>query len=193
MFERYTEAARRALFFARYEATELRGTSIETEHLLLGLLRGAKGVTSRLFASAHLSHATVRAQIEARNGEQIPTSVEMAFSEATKRVLHFAADESDELTHSYIGTEHLLLGLLREEQSIAASILMAHGLRLDSIRHEIRNAPEQPAESGTSSHDRIEAIRMLVGELSRAPTGGIEARELVEQIHVALDALRRGV
>ncbi len=139
MFERYTERARRVLFFARYEASQLGSISIETEHLLLGLIREGKGLTSRLFARSHLSLESVRKEIEGRAAfrEKVSTSVEIPFSAETKRVLAFAADEADRLLHNYIGTEHLLLGILREERSVAASILVERGMRLPGVRDDL--------------------------------------------------------
>ena len=139
MFERYTERARRVLFFARYEASQLGSISIETEHLLLGLIREGKGLTSRIFARSNLSLENIRKQIEGRTvfREKVSTSVEIPFSGETKRLLQFAAEEADRLLHNYIGTEHLLLGILREERSIAASILMEKGMRLSSVREHI--------------------------------------------------------
>src|SRR6201989_2775857 len=139
MFERYTERARRVLFFARYEASQLGSISIETEHLLLGLIREGKGLTSRIFARSHLSLESIRKEIEGRTvfREKVSTSVEIPFSAETKRVLQFAAEEADRLLHNYIGTEHLLLGILREERSVAASILMEKGMRLNAVREDI--------------------------------------------------------
>src|SRR6202171_5771207 len=139
MFERYTERARRVLFFARYEASQLGSVSIETEHLLLGLIREGKGLTSRIVARSHLSLENIRKEIEGRTvfREKVSTSVEIPFSTETKRVLQFAAEEADRLLHNYIGTEHLLLGILREERSVAASILMEKGMRLDTTREDI--------------------------------------------------------
>ena len=139
MFERYTERARRVLFFARYEASQLGSITIETEHLLLGLIREGKGLTSRIFARAHLSLESIRKEVEGRSvfHEKVSTSVEIPFSIETKRVLQFSADEATKLTHNYIGTEHLLLGILCEEQSVAASILMEKGMRLQTVREDI--------------------------------------------------------
>src|SRR5438552_1474910 len=139
MFERYTERARRVLFFARYEAGQPGSISIETEHLLLGLIREGKGLTSRIFARSHLSLENIRKEIEGRTvfREKGSTSVEIPFSAETKRVLQYAAEEADRLLHNYIGTEHLLLGILREERSVAASILMEKGMRLNTVREDI--------------------------------------------------------
>jgi len=139
MFERYTERARRVLFFARYEASQLGSVTIESEHLLLGLIREGKGLTSRIFARSHLSLENIRKEIEGRTifREKVSTSVEIPFSTETKRALQFAAEEADRLLHNYIGTEHLLLGLLREERSVAALILTEKGMRLSSVREDV--------------------------------------------------------
>src|ERR1700722_7241111 len=139
MFERYTERARRVLFFARYEASQLGSVSIETEHLLLGLIREGKGLTSRIFARSHLSLENIRKEIEGRTvfREKVSTSVEIPFSAETKRVLQFAAEMADRRPATYMATEHLLLGILREERSVAASILMEKGMRLNTVREDI--------------------------------------------------------
>ena len=139
MFERYTERARRVLFFARYEASQLGSISIETEHLLLGLIREGKGLTSRIFARSHLSLENIRKEIEGRTvfREKVSTSVEIPFSTETKRVLQYSAEEADRLLHNYIGTEHLLLGILREDRSVGASILTERGMRLNTVREDI--------------------------------------------------------
>ena len=96
-------------------------------------------MTSRIFARSHLSLENIRKEIEGRTvfREKVSTSVEIPFSAETKRVLQFAAEEADRLLHNYIGTEHLLLGILREERSVAASILMEKGMRLHTVREDI--------------------------------------------------------
>jgi ATP-dependent Clp protease ATP-binding subunit ClpC len=139
MFERYTERARRVLFFARYEASQLGSVSIESEHLLLGLIREGKGLTSRIFARSEVMLDSIRKEIEGRTvlREKVSTSVDIPFSSETKRALQYAAEEADRLLHTYIGTEHLLLGILREDRSLAAAILMEKGLRLNSVRDDV--------------------------------------------------------
>ena len=139
MFERYTERARRVLFFARYEASQLGSISIESEHLLLGLIREGKGLTSRIFARSHVSLESIRKDVEGRTvfREKVSTSVDIPFSTETKRVLQHAAEEADRLLHSYVGTEHLLIGILREERSVAASILFEKGMRLNGVRGDV--------------------------------------------------------
>jgi ATP-dependent Clp protease ATP-binding subunit ClpC len=139
MFERYTEKARRVIFFARYEASQFGAAQIEAEHILLGLLREDKHLTTRFFNRSQGSVESIRKEIEGRTilRERISTSVDLPLSLEARRVLAFAAEESERLGHRHIGTEHLLLGLLREENSIAAEILYDRGLRLSDIRHDL--------------------------------------------------------
>src|SRR5919204_139869 len=139
MFERYTEKARRVIFFARYEASQFGAPAIEPEHLLLGLMREDKTLTGRFFPRAQVSIESIRKKIEGRTllREKISTSVELPRAPETKRVLAYAHEESDRLQHRHIGTEHLLLGLLREERSMAAEILYERGLRLNAVREEV--------------------------------------------------------
>src|SRR5687767_4211844 len=153
MFERYTEKARRVIFFARYEASQFGAPAIEPEHLLLGLMREDKTLTARFFPRAQVSIESIRKEIEGRTllREKISTSVELPLAPETKRVLHYAHEESDRLQHRHIGTEHLLLGLLREERSMAAEILYERGLRLNAVRDEI--ARQTGAERGSQKRD----------------------------------------
>ena len=139
MFEKYTEKARRVIFFARYEASQLGSPFIETEHLLLGLIREDKNLTNRFFPKANASIDSIRKEIEGRTSirERVSTSVDLPFSDESKRVLNAAAEESERLSHRHIGTEHMLLGLLREERSVAAEILREKGLRLSMIREDL--------------------------------------------------------
>ncbi len=152
MFERYTERARRVIFFARYEASQLGSSSIETEHLLLGLIREGKGLTSRLFNKGHLSMESIRKEIEGRTPyrDKVSTSVDIPLSAESKRVLSFAAEEAERMLHNYIGTEHILLGLMREEKCVAATILAEKGLRLGSVREDIVQLLNEKANVGKS-------------------------------------------
>ena len=117
MFERYTERARRVIFFARYEASQFGSTTIETEHLLLGLIREDKNLTNR-FLRNHSSIESIRKEIEGRTTirEKVSTSIDLPLSNECKRILAYAAEEAERLNHRHIGTEHLLLGILREEK-----------------------------------------------------------------------------
>jgi ATP-dependent Clp protease ATP-binding subunit ClpC len=150
MFEKYTEKARRVIFFARYEASQFGSPFIETEHLLLGLIREDKNLTNRFLPRPNATIQDLRKEIEGRTllREKVSTSVDLPFSEESKRVLNCAAEESERLAHRHIGTEHILLGLMREEKSVAAEVLREHGLRPGMIREELnRNISEKNPQS----------------------------------------------
>jgi ATP-dependent Clp protease ATP-binding subunit ClpA len=143
MFERFTEKARRVIFFARYEASHYGSPRIETEHLLLGILREHKGITLLLpKADAESIRKQIDATIPVR--ETISTSVDLALSAETKRVLKYASEEADRLNDRHIGTEHLLLGLLREKDCFAARILAERGADFPALRTRIGKQVTQP-------------------------------------------------
>jgi ATP-dependent Clp protease ATP-binding subunit ClpC len=194
MFERYTEEARRALFFARYEASQRGSRSIESELLLLGLMRESRGPVNAILAHFQVTPLTLLREIDARvpQNESIPTSVEIPFSPDVKRALNHAAEEADRLRHKYIGPEHLFLGLLREEQSVAASVLNQQGVTLAAAREHIATLPATASPSGTtvSFDGRLQAIKRLVDELSGADRESGEAMDLVARIYQAIDALK---
>lgn len=142
MFERFTEKARRVIFFARYEASHYGASEISTEHLLLELLREAKEL---FFVAGSGSdqlesiHEEIDKAIEHR--PSIATSVDLPLSSESRHVLTAAADEADLLAHKHIGTEHLLLGILRQEKSLAAQILRKRGFEAEQIRERIVKKP----------------------------------------------------
>ncbi|HXC95701.1 MAG TPA: Clp protease N-terminal domain-containing protein [Edaphobacter sp.] len=144
MFERYTEKARRTIFFARYEASAFGQPYIEAEHLLLGLLREDRALTNRFFRG-HATVESIRKQIEGNTTvrEKISTSVDLPLSNESKRVLAYAAEEAERLASREIGTEHLLLGLLREEKCFATVILRERGLELSAIREELSRMTQE--------------------------------------------------
>ena len=153
MFHRFTERARQVLFYARYEVTQLGSSAIEPEHILLGVLDEGKGLGSRILARTGGTLDDFRSDILHRitKGETIPESAEIAFSPSCMRVLQYALEEADQLLHAHIGTEHLLLGLLREERTVAADVLAARGLRIEAVREAIVNllsSGEQPELPG---------------------------------------------
>jgi ATP-dependent Clp protease ATP-binding subunit ClpA len=164
MFERFTEKARRVVFFARYEASQFGSPCIESEHLLLGLLREDKALTYRFLRPSGTMEA-IRKAIEQHTAvrEKIHTSVDLPLSNESKRVLAYAAEEAERLLHKHIGTEHLLLGLLREEKCFGAQVLRDHEVHLERVREELRGSPHglrnlrnvpgilQPSSAETSS------------------------------------------
>ena len=157
MFERYTEKARRVIFFARYEASEFGSPSIETEHLLLGLLREDKAIANRFLPSDD-SVASIRQRIRALTpcNEKISTSVDLPLSHESSRVLAYSAEEAENLKQAYIRPEHLLLGLLREEKSLAASLLQECGLSLKRVREDVAaGEADSPISPGNALQNRL--------------------------------------
>jgi ATP-dependent Clp protease ATP-binding subunit ClpA len=138
MHEHYTEKARRTIFFAHYEASQFGSTNIETEHLLLGLLRESHSAVKR-FLGVEISPASIRKQIEAHTPipKEPSASFDQPLANDSKRVLAYAAEEAQRLGVNLIGTEHLLLGLLREEEAFAARMLQERGVSLEWSRKEI--------------------------------------------------------
>jgi len=143
VFERYTEGARRAIFFARYEASQYGSPYIETEHLLLGTLREDKRLARSVLRQAGAAES-IRKEIEAQviRGKRISTSVEMPLSAESKRVLQYAANSAEKLGHRHVDTVHLLLGILREENCTAARILRGYCVESDIIEQRVQHRPE---------------------------------------------------
>jgi len=139
MFERYTEKARRVIFFARYEASQLGAASIESEHILLGLVREDQGLVRRFFLAPAEVIGAVRREVEARHGAppRASLTVDLPLSGESKQALSFADEEAQRLGDRHIGSEHLLLGLLRVEGAIAAGILSRMGLQLAAVREKL--------------------------------------------------------
>lgn len=144
MLELYTLKARRTIFFARYEASQLGAPYIETEHLLLGLLHENKALAGN-FLHSDASAESIRKQIEERAAgrAKVSTSVDIALSNESKRALAYAAEEAKRFSDKFIGTEHLMLGLLREKNGLAARLLNESGASIVSARAKILSYPRQ--------------------------------------------------
>jgi ATP-dependent Clp protease ATP-binding subunit ClpC len=141
MFEKFTEKAKRILFLARYEASQQGSKVIGTEHLLLGLLKEGEETIRELFARANISMEMIQAELDTEGGtqEKLSTSVEIPFSDETKMVLKNAETEAERLMHPYIGTEHVLLGMLRIEESVAGKMLLERGMHIEAVREDAVN------------------------------------------------------
>ena len=143
MFERYREDARRAIFFARWEAQQSGSPYIEPKHILLGLIRETDAKTNQLFTLSAYEE-TFRAQLGVSASAQSSKAVNLPLSNPSKRVLAYTAEEAERLSSTPIGTEHLLLGLLREKKSDVPEALAAVGIDLHSARNRIRAAQGLP-------------------------------------------------
>jgi hypothetical protein len=135
MFERYTERARRVIFFARYEASQLGQPDIESEHLLLGIIREAPKFMVRILGSQD-NIVALRTEIQerARGGKRISTSLDLPLSAECKRILAYVAEEAERLSVKVIEVTHLVLGILREKGCVAAGLLVENGVNLEQLR-----------------------------------------------------------
>jgi ATP-dependent Clp protease ATP-binding subunit ClpC len=151
MFERFTDRARRVVVLAQEEARILNHNYIGTEHILLGLLREGEGVAAQALKALDISLETVRQQVEEiiGQGQQAPSG-HIPFTPRAKKVLELSLREALQLGHNYIGTEHILLGLIHEGQGVAAQVLVRLGADLDRVRQqvvELVNAQEGESET----------------------------------------------
>ncbi len=165
MFERFTERARRVIILAQEEAKRLNHSAVGTEHILLGIIREGEGVASKVLESLNISPERVRAEIEGAigRGERAPHE-EVAFTPRAKKVLELALDEARRLGHNYIGTEHLLLGLIREGEGVAARVLEAMGADLDRVRAQVVYLL---GEEGTTSYTKQASKTPTLDEFGR--------------------------
>ncbi len=165
MFERFTERARRVIILAQEEAKRLNHSAVGTEHILLGIIREGEGVASKVLESLNISPERVRAEIEGAigRGERSPHE-EVAFTPRAKKVLELALDEARRLGHNYIGTEHLLLGLIREGEGVAARVLEAMGADLDRVRAQVVYLL---GEEGTTSYTKQASKTPTLDEFGR--------------------------
>jgi hypothetical protein len=138
MFERFTDRARRVVVLAQEEARLLNHNYVGTEHLLLGLIHEGEGVAARALESLDVSLEAVRARVEEiiGQGQSAPTG-HIPFTPRVKKVLELSLREALQLGHNYIGTEHILLGLIREGEGVAAQVLVELGAGLDRVRQQV--------------------------------------------------------
>ena len=199
MFERFTESARRTLFYARYEASQVGGNSIEPEHLLLGMLRESGAVVRRIFAAAEISHRGIRQELDAlaTARRKMPTSVEMPFGDETKRVLQYATDEADRLAHGHVAVEHLLIGLLRERGSLAERYLAQRGVSVDRVREQIpveRASPAAGSASRPTPGEALMALERVSSLLTQIRQNSpADVAEFLEGIEIELQLVERAL
>ena len=175
-FEKFSERARRVLSLAQEEAQRFNHNYIGTEHILLGLVRETEGVAARVLSNLGVELTKVRSAVEfiiGRGEKSVPG--EIGLTPRAKKVIELAVDEARRLNHSYIGTEHLLIGLLREGEGVAAGVLESLGVTLEKIRNETsrvlsQNAP-QSAQSGRGG-TRTPVLDQLGIDLTAAARAG---------------------
>ena len=138
MFQRYTQHARRSIFFGRFEASHYGCSHIETQHLLLGLLRADQALAKKLLSLHDMEWLRKEVDGHSERREKVSTATDLPLSDESKRALSYGMEEGERLGHKHIGTEHLLLGLMREEGFYSAQLLRERGLTLESVRARVQ-------------------------------------------------------
>ncbi len=175
-FDKFTDRARKVLTLAQDEAQRFNHNYIGTEHLLLGLVREGEGVAARVLENMNVELAKVRTAVEFIIGRgDRPVVGEVGLTPRAKRVIELAIDEARRLGHNYIGTEHLLLGLVREGEGIAAGVLESLGVNLDKVRHEVIRVLSQSSSAGPAQETKrasktptVDQLGINLTELARA-------------------------
>jgi ATP-dependent Clp protease ATP-binding subunit ClpC len=210
MFERFTDRARRVVVLAQQEARRLDHNYIGTEHILLGLIHEGEGVAAKALDSLGISLQAVRQQVEEiiGRGEQAPSG-HIPFTPRAKKVLELSLRESQQLGHDYIGTEHILLGLVREGDGVAAQVLDKLGADLNRVRQQViqllhGHQAKQPLSARSTAGElrllpavnaRLEAVEQRLAAVEQQVGIGPDTSDLDEQIdrvrgerHAAADA-----
>src|SRR5438067_7290058 len=167
MYERFTDRARKVMQLANQEAQRLNHEYVGTEHILLGLVKEGSGVAANVLKNLDVDLRKIRLEVEklVQSSPEVGTPGKLPQTPRAKKVIEYSIEEARNLNHNYVGTEHLLLGLLREQEGVAAQVLMNLGLRLEDVREEVLNllghnmetdeggsggAPESGSEKQTS-------------------------------------------
>lgn len=176
----FTERVRKVLQFAREEAVELHHEYVGTEHILLGLCREGEGVAAAAMQNLDVDTGDIRNAVldVVKRGSTPTTGPDLPYTSRAKKVLELSMSEARDLQHSYVGTEHLLLGLIKEERGIAAQVLASLGVTEDKIRPEVIRllGHEMPGEPKPASRRPAE-LRAAITLVVEHPDGRIEARK----------------
>ncbi len=162
MFDRFTDRAKKVMSFARQEAQKFNHEYIGTEHILLGLVQEGSGVAANVLKNMDIDLEKIRHEVEkiVKTGPSMVTMGQLPFTPRAKKVLELSMEEASALSHNYIGTEHLLLGLIKENEGIAAQVLMNLNVKLDDVREEVL---EFLGASDSASEEEGEADQVGVG------------------------------
>ena len=165
MFERFTDRARKVMALANQEAQRFNHEYIGTEHILLGLVKEGNGVGANVLRNLDVDVKKLRLEIEklVKSGPDMVTMGKLPQTPRAKKVIEFAIEEARSLNHNYVGTEHILLGLLRETEGIAAQVLMNLGLKLEDVRQEVLNL------LGAGVEDNYQSMGMKMNPAAAQP------------------------
>ncbi|HJS07794.1 MAG TPA: ATP-dependent Clp protease ATP-binding subunit, partial [Pirellulales bacterium] len=166
MYERFTDRARKVMQLANQEAQRFNHEYIGTEHVLLGLIKEGSGVAANVLKNLDIDLRKIRLEVEklVQSGPDMVTMGKLPQTPRAKKVIEYSMDEARNLGHNYVGTEHILLGLLREQEGVAAQVLMNLGLKLEDVREEVLSLLGHGLEGGEGGGER--------GGMERAGGGG---------------------
>jgi ATP-dependent Clp protease ATP-binding subunit ClpC len=185
MYERFTDRARKVMQLANQEAQRFNHEYIGTEHILLGLIKEGSGVAANVLKNLDVDLRKIRLEVEklVQSGPDMVTMGKLPQTPRAKKVIEYSMEEARNLNHNYVGTEHILLGLLREQEGVAAQVLMNLGLKLEEVREEVLNLLGHGME-GPEGSERP-------GGLPGAPSGGESAPRAGKSKTPALDSFGR--
>jgi len=168
MYERFTDRARKVMQLANQEAQRFNHEYIGTEHILLGLVKEGSGVAANVLKNLDVDLRKIRLEVEklVQSGPEMVTMGKLPQTPRAKKVIEYSMEEARNLNHNYVGTEHILLGLLREQEGVAAQVLMNLGLKLEEVREEVLNLLGHGLEGGEGERGGREG-----GERSESPSG----------------------
>src|SRR5881296_96814 len=186
MYERFTDRARKVMQLANQEAQRLNHEYIGTEHILLGLVKEGSGVAANVLKNLDVDLRKIRLEVEkivqTGPGSEMVTMGKLPQTPRAKKVIEYSIEEARNLSHNYVGTEHLLLGLLREQEGVAAQVLMNLGLKLEDVREEVLNllGHNMPNESESGGGGGGGGERAASRSKSKTPALDSFGRDLTE-------------
>jgi len=182
MFERFTDRARKVMALANQEAQRFNHEYIGTEHILLGLVKEGSGVGATVLKNLDVDIKKLRLEVEklVKSGPDMVTMGKLPQTPRAKKVIEYAIEEARSLNHNYVGTEHILLGLLRESEGIAAQVLMNLGLKLEDVRQEVLNLLGAGVDDGPAALGMKMSPTMGRKPKSKTPALDSFGRDLTE-------------
>src|SRR6266581_3314084 len=182
MYERFTDRARKVMQLANQEAQRFNHEYIGTEHILLGLVKEGSGVAANVLKNLDIDLRKIRLEVEkiVQSGPDMVTMGKLPQTPRAKKVIEYSIEEARNLNHNYVGTEHLLLGLLREQEGVAAQVLMNLGLKLEDVREEVLNLLGHNPESGSEGERSERGERSSGKGKSKTPALDSFGRDLTE-------------
>jgi ATP-dependent Clp protease ATP-binding subunit ClpC len=189
MYERFTDRARKVMQLANQEAQRFNHEYIGTEHVLLGLVKEGSGVAANVLKNLDVDLRKIRLEVEklVQSGPEMVTMGKLPQTPRAKKVIEYSMEEARNLNHNYVGTEHILLGLLREQEGVAAQVLMNLGLKLEEVREEVLNL----LGHGLDSEDGEERSRSESGSSDSSSKGSKSKTPALDSFGRDLTALAK--